>query len=224
MKAPSFGCAPDTNGMGLERYATYQSFALTERMSLFVNTCNGNLVVQYSEFSMPSRGLPLTLFHTYNTHSGVWTHSLGIYLAFDETGSAIWHDADGSEVLYLYNNGSFSPPAGTFDHLVQNVDLSYTLTHTDQSTHQFDSSGLLTQVRDRHGNVIGLSYTNGLLSQAQAAGGQTLTFNYTNSSLSSVSDAAGHTVQLGYTGSSLTSFADPLTYATVLSYNTNLVT
>ncbi len=86
--------------------------------------------------------------------------------------------------------------AGIFDTLVKNANNTFTLTHPDQTAHEFDASGRLTALRDRHNNTIALTYTGNDLTQAQAAGGQTLTFVYTNDDLMSVTDNANHALQL----------------------------
>jgi YD repeat-containing protein len=179
--------------MGVERYWAYTSFTLSDRVTTRVNLWNGNLVLQYNAFAIPSRGLPLTLNYAYNSQTNVWTHTLNVFLTFDPDGSVVVYDGDGAQRRFLHEpNGSYTSPAGNFDILVRNADQTYTLTHTDQSAHDFDVTGRLTRIHDRHSNAITLTYNDSLLTQAQAAGGQTLTFAYTDGRLSSVTWTSLH--------------------------------
>gem|GEM_PF-1611781 len=214
-----------THGTGIERYWTFRAFSLSDRITLQVNVWNGNVVAQYTAFALPSLGLPLTLIFTYNSHTNAWTHTLNVSLTLDATGSAIVRDADGTEHLFRREaNGSYTAPAGNYDTLVRNADQTFTLTHTDQTQHRFDASGRLTQVRDRNGNAIHLTYANNVLTHAQAAGGQTLTFAYSGGNLATVTDHAGRAFQFGYTSGALTSITDPLNFVTRLGYTNNRLT
>jgi YD repeat-containing protein len=214
-----------THGTGIERYWTFHAFSLSDRVTLQVNVWNGNVVAQYTAFALPSRGLPLNLIFTYNSHTNTWTHTLNVSLTLDATGAAIVRDADGTAHLFRREaNGTYTAPAGNYDTLVRHADQTFTLTHPDQSTHLFDASGRLTQVRDRNGNAINLTYTNNVLTQAQAAGGQTLTFAYSGGNLASVTDHAGRAFQFGYTSGALTSITDPLNFVTRFGYTNNRLT
>jgi YD repeat-containing protein len=165
------------------------------------------------------------LIFTYNSHTNTWTHTLNVSLTLDATGAAIVRDADGTAHLFRREaNGSYTAPAGNYDTLVHHPDQTFTLTHPDQSTHLFDASGRLTQVRDRNGNAINLTYTNNVLTQAQAAGGQTLTFAYSGGNLASVTDHAGRAFQFGYTSGALTSITDPMNLVTRFGYTNNRLT
>jgi YD repeat-containing protein len=165
------------------------------------------------------------LIFTYNSHTNTWTHTLNVSLTLDATGAAIVRDADGTAHLFRREaNGSYTAPAGNYDTLVHHPDQTFTLTHPDQSAHLFDASGRLTQVRDRNGNAINLTYTNNVLTQAQAAGGQTLTFAYSGGNLASVTDHAGRAFQFGYTSGALTSITDPMNLVTRFGYTNNRLT
>lgn len=70
------------------------------------------------------------------------------------------NDVTKDEFVNLGNN-TFSAPAGVFDRVVRNVDGSYTLRDKNGGIHQYDSSGRLTEVRDRNGNQLLLTYDAG---------------------------------------------------------------
>jgi YD repeat-containing protein len=165
------------SGVGIERYWTFQPFTLSDRVTVRANVWNGNVVVQYVAFNIPSRGLPLELVFTYNSLTNAWTHNLNWSLTLGVTNSVVLRDGDGTEHFFRREaDGSYTAPVGNFDTLVWNADQTFTLTHPDQSQHLFDANGRLTQIRDRKGNAITLTYTSGQLTQVQAAAGQTLAF------------------------------------------------
>lgn len=92
-------------GLGIERYLTYQTFTLTDRVSARVNLCNGNLITQYNAFSIVSRGLPLNLTFTYNSLTNAWTHNLTASLAEQANGDVIYTDGDSTQHLFTSHGG-----------------------------------------------------------------------------------------------------------------------
>ncbi|MDL1894754.1 hypothetical protein FBQ82_00630 [Anaerolineae bacterium CFX7] len=214
---PSF--VTDACGLGIERYLSYQSFALTDRVSARVSLCNGNLVTQYRAFSIPSRGLPLNLVFTYNSFTNAWTHTLAASLDEQPNQDVIYFDGDGTQHLYAHQaNGSYDAPTGIFDILVKNGNGTFTLTHTDQTAHEFDAAGKLNALHDRHNNTVALTYTNNELTQAVAAGGQSLTFAYADGKLQTVTDNATHVLELGYNNNRLKTFTAPMDFVTEFTY------
>ncbi len=229
---------PSNNEMGLERFWTFQQFRLTDRLTLFVNLWNGNLVAQYNEFVIPSRGLPLSLNHTFN--SGVnltstmgynWTHDLNYRLVNSGTAEFTLHDGDGTQLVFNNPSGGvYTSPPGNFDTLVQ-AGNTLTLTHKDQSKHVFalnaGSTWYPTAIQDRFGNAISLSYDgSNNLTSATAAGGQTLTFTPSGGALASVADNASHSFGYQYnpTTGDLTSITDPLAFTTGFTFTNHLLT
>lgn len=215
---PSF--VTSTCGLGIERYLSYQTFALTDRLSTRANLCNGNLVTQYRAFTIPSRGLPLSLVFTHNSLTNAWTHSLAAVVLEQGNGDVVYIDGDGTAHLFdSVGGGDFDAPAGLYDVLVKNGDGTFTLTHPDQSAHEFDTAGKLIALRDRHDNTITLTYSSGELTEAEAAGGQTLTFAYTSGNLTSVTDNASHTLAMTYNNNDrIKTFMDPMEYVTEFTY------
>jgi YD repeat-containing protein len=53
--------------------------------------------------------------------------------------------------------GTYSPPAGVSTALKLNVDGTYTATLADQTTWTFGSTGRLTSIKDRYGNLSTLT-------------------------------------------------------------------
>ncbi len=228
------------NGMGLERFWTYEQFRLTDRLTLFVNVWNGNLVAQYSEFAIPSRGLPLSLIHTFNSGVNIsstmgynWTHNLGYRLVNDTMAGYSLYDGDGTQIIFNSPTfGVYISPPGNFDTLTRQGDV-FTLTHKDQSKHIFalnvGGTWYLTSIQDRFGNAITLNYdaSNNLIG-ATAAGGQTLTFSNdaTTSRLTSAADNASHSFNYQYDANSgdLKSIRDPLAFTTAFTYTNHLLT
>ncbi|MEQ8786495.1 MAG: Calx-beta domain-containing protein [Pirellulaceae bacterium] len=116
-----------------------------------------------------------------------------------QTGVVTLIMGNGSTVPYFEDgSGGYLRPDGFFDTLVKNVDDSYTLTHTDGSQDEFDSSGYLTERVDRLGNATTYSYTSGLLTSATDSFGRTTTFTYTSGLLTKMTDFAGRETTLEY--------------------------
>ncbi len=229
---------PSNNGMGLERFWTYQQFHLTDRLTLLVNLWNGNLVAQYSEFAIPSRGMPLSLNHTFNSRVNLtstvgynWTHDLNYQFVNSGASQFTLYDGDGTQLVFNNpSSGVYTSPSGNFDTLVQ-AGNTLTLTHKDHSKHVFalnaGSTWYPTSIQDRFGNAISLSYDgSNNLTGATAAGGQTLTFTPSGGALASVTDHASHSFNYQYdpvTGD-LANIVDPLSLTTAFSYTNHLLT
>ncbi len=151
-----------TGGLGIENYWAFQKFPLTERLTLYVNLWNGNLVTQYQEFDIPGTGFPLSLDHTYNNQANSsnnivgynWIHSQRMYIVDNGDNTATLYDADGTQHLFTNGaTGTYTSPKGNFDTLTRASGVSFTLTHPDSSQHVFQQNGntnwYLTQITDR---------------------------------------------------------------------------
>ena len=195
-----------------------------------VNTATGNYAYQRTDLSIPTRSLPLEFSRSYNSVAPVddilgfgWTHSYNINAAENSSDSSvtILH-GDGRTERFTWNDSSsaYDPPAGTFSTL-EKVGDNFRLTLKDQTVYDFNSSGNLSTITDRNGNVTTLSYSGSLLSNIAAPDGRTLTFSYNGDyRLSQVSDPLARTVQFTYDGNgNLTTVTDPTSAATTYTYN-----
>lgn len=232
-----------TTGLGIQRYWAYQKFQLTDRLTLYVNLWNGNLVTQYQEFDLPGTGLSLSLDHTYNNQASLsnnivgydWIHTQRMYILDNGDNTATLFDADGTQLLFTNGaTGTYTSPKGNFDTLTRVTGVSFTLTHPDQSQHIFqqnaNSNWYLTQIHDPAGNTITFTYPSGSsnkVSTITAGGGRSLNFSYNGAKLASVTDNAAHTFNYSYDANTgdLLSVQDPMNFTTAFAYtNHNLTT
>ena len=132
-----------------------------------------------------------------------WRLNVSRRLAVNADGSVTLSDADGARHTFTNPQGSgtvtYTRPATLYATLVRRHrsprPTAFTLTYRDQSTDVFDedlaSTGLLRQIKDRHGNTVTLAYTAG------------------TAKISSISDPAGRTIAFTWDGSSrLTTIVD----------------
>ena len=195
-----------------------------------VSTGNGNYYYQHTDFSIPSRGLPLAFQRTYNTldsYTGPlganWTHALNIALTLTANGVANVRWGDGHGEAYTLTGAIYVPQAGVFNTFTANGNGTFTVKAKSQTKYNFSSSGKLTSVQDKNGNAVTLSYdSSGNLVQVTDAVGRSLTLSYDsggritqvtdpisrkviyvydgNNNLASVTDAAGGITQYVYDG------------------------
>ncbi|HEX5824722.1 MAG TPA: RHS repeat-associated core domain-containing protein [Candidatus Limnocylindrales bacterium] len=166
-----------------------------------VSTGTGAFNDTHVDIAIPGRGPTINFARSYNSNDTRtttlgpgWTHSYNVRLTSPGDGSSdvILVGGQGRSDRYSFAAGAFSPPKGVHRSLIKNADDTYTATDKDQTTWQFDASGLLTQVRDRFGNASNLSYDGNarLATVSDPAGRGSLTFGYTNGLLTSVVDWA----------------------------------
>lgn len=166
-----------------------------------VSSHTGSLSLEHADVAIPGRGPTIAFSRSYNSNDTRvttlgpgWTHSYNIRLVSPGSGTSdlILVGPHGRSDRYTWSAGVFTQPPGVHRTLVQNGDYTYTATDKEQSTWRFDSSGRLTQVADRHGNVSNLGYDGSgqLTSISDPAGRGSLTLGYTSGKLTSVTDWA----------------------------------
>jgi RHS repeat-associated protein len=162
-----------------------------------VNDATGEFYHTFTDFHIPGR-VDLDYTHTYSSlRAGTldpigpigygWTDNFNTYLAFDGSGNATVHEANGSAVLFTFTAPStYSGPPSEHVTLVKNGDSTFTLTDTGQNQTVFNAAvsniSTLKSMVDRHG---GAAYTISVTHNADLTpnvvtdpAGRTLTFNY----------------------------------------------
>jgi RHS repeat-associated protein len=214
--------------------AKLESSRLTDRMSLHVNTFNGNLSVAEHDIGIKGTGLDLTLDRAYNNKAAKssvfgydWTFNGNVSLSIGGDGSALLNQANGSQVGFAHNaDGSFTAPSGADATLVKNGDGTYTLTgHAAGDAWKFTSVGVVTSHADRNGNTIIFAHAGpgGAVSSITDTQGRVTTFSYNASNLvASVTDPGGRLYQYSYDASqNLTTYTDPANGITRFAYDAN---
>ena len=174
-----------------------------------VNTATGNFSETSTDLAIPGRGIPLVFSRTYNSLAASavgtlgfgWTSDYQMSMTFGFNSATVIQE-NGAQVTFNLVNGAYAAPPRATATLAQNPDSTYTFTRQGTQLFDFNSSGLLLDLRDLNGYKTQLTYTNG--------------------QLSSIADPANRTFTLGYTGPYITSVTDAnVTPARVVSFQYN---
>lgn len=172
-----------------------------------VNLGTGRLSHNQQIFSVNS-GMPLALEVSLNYRSSIptapstigngWSHSYEMSLQNGAQNSKVfWYQ--GTRRIYINYKNAYYAPRGDFSTLVLNGNGTWTITEPDGLKRNFDSSGVITSLSDRYGNI--------------------LTFNYSNTKLSNVTDPSARSVSFGYDPSGkLITITDPNNKGYTLNY------
>ncbi|HWK48259.1 MAG TPA: hypothetical protein VNR40_00165, partial [Steroidobacter sp.] len=189
---------------------------------IYVNTANGNLIVQSQDERLSALGLDLNLVRTYNSQGVMdddnWNPwRLGVHQrVYNPTGTINTAGSrvtkmfgDGREVTYEYDTGrgAYISTDGDGAHdTLTNSGGTWTWTDgSSRNTETYNSAGQLTHSRDVDGNTITYGYTGNRLTQITDASGQITYLDYTNDNLTSirvVSDGQTQTLTRYYYDSS----------------------
>jgi RHS repeat-associated protein len=168
-----------------------------------VNTSNGNMYLQHTDYVLPGVGYSNNIIRYYNTYNReINLFGLGWTTLYDQKLDIIdpklirYIAADGAVTFFGRMNTSEPFKAiqkDTHNQIIQNADGTYSLTLSNGMVHQFNSSGKLTALKDRNNNQTNLIYdNNGRLSTVTDAVGRTLTFTTNGSGrVTSISDTVG---------------------------------
>src|SRR5262249_545843 len=173
-----------------------------------VNVTTGNMYLQQNDHQLPSVGYSSGEGPTYNSDSqGVGLFGRGWSSQYDESilaydaSLARFNQSDGRAVYFGKIGSVFS--ARERDVHAQLSDANgFTLTLTNGSVEQFNSSGKLVSRADRGGNTTSIAYdVNGHLSAVTDAFGRSLTINTNANGLAtSISDSLGTIASYTYGG------------------------
>jgi RHS repeat-associated protein len=218
---------------------------------IWVNSYNGDLFYQRTDMVIPNRGLDLEASFYYNSSNNTKNYgygngwSLGYEMRFIEDSlDVIIERGDGRRDRYVRYGNSFESPSGVFNTL--NMDgSSYTLTEKDGIQYRFTDleSKRVTQIANRYGNSITLTYENGNLTSITDINGRSILFQWnadtlmiqvsTNfddrvwiygydeyKNLTSVTNPMGYTVYYAYNcDNRIKTFTDEEGYSTHINYN-----
>jgi RHS repeat-associated protein len=181
-----------------------------------VNSVTGNFTYDKTDLEIPTRGVPLKFARFYNSLDSEvgplgrgWQHNYNCSVILNADNSATVLYPDGHQTTFPYNNGSYTRPLACYETLTGGAN-GFLLTFKDQTVFEFNSTGLLTAVKDKNNNINSLSYSGTLLQSVTDPAGRSLQFQYwPDSRLKQVSDPAGRTVSFSYdAGGNLASCTD----------------
>ena len=197
-----------------------------------VNIANGNFIREEVDFSIPSRGEPLSFRRFYNSRSTVdvglgpgWTHHYSDRIVTQPDGSVIWIDSRGTAYTFEPGPvpGTFVSPPGLRETLTFEGFL-YRLRRFDGREQTFFyGSGTLFERTDRNGQTaLVLDDGNGELIAVLGSGGA-VSFTYDAAGrIDTVSDSTERTWTYAYDGDGrlirVTGPSDAQTPATITEY------
>jgi RHS repeat-associated protein len=221
--------------LGQRREYTDIQQKLSDQQSLSVNVANGNLTLTADDLHLPGiAGFDLDYPRYYNSLFSA-SNSAPVdqvapgwetlpTLNVLPSGNIRYTGQTGYEIVFTKNGGNYTSPPGV-DATLTPQGGSYTLSfHQSGSVQDFDSSGILTDYRDKNGNTITFSRVGGQLASITDSYHHTIAFNYSPGQL--VITAPGNctngtcTYNYGYDANGrLQTYTDPTGKATTYGYN-----
>ncbi|KPU44235.1 tRNA(Glu)-specific nuclease WapA precursor [Oxobacter pfennigii] len=225
-----------TDEIGLNPYWSYANIEAGA-----VNTFNGNLVSSVADFSLPGRGMPISITRTYNSRGNLngifgnkWFSNLDMQLVMESWGVVLIDSAGTERPFMLKSDGlTYAAPSSYPVQLYKETSGGTTVyrvqeAYSENSTYQtklpsltFNSNGKLTQLNDGKGNTTTITRVLQIIFITDPSGrSATLTLNssgYVNQIITSAEPGkikASYVYNNGYL-TSVTYDNSPYTAATV---------
>ncbi len=184
-----------------------------------VDCFSGNQTEEQTDLVLAGRGPDLHLTRTYNSQAAVaakeagswgygWSGPYSSHLEFKEGGAVTVVQENGATVAFNLSGGLYVPGAWVQATLVKEGE-NYVFTLPTQEKLTFNSSGKLTEQKDRNGNALTFTYESGKLTSAKDATGRQLVFFYTGAQVTSVWDPMLRIVKYAYESGHLASVTLP---------------
>jgi RHS repeat-associated protein len=215
-----------------------------------VNIANGNLFEKEEDFTIPSRGMPISFVRYYNSQSDYngsmgygWTHTYNQHVTENADESVTYFAEDGGEFTFTKNpDTTYNRPAGFFSTLTKDGS-GYKLRGKHGTEKFFDLTGKIISIVDRNGNAITFEYTGDYLTKIIDTVGREYsllydpdnhlasittpgpcewTYSYENDDLMSVTVPGGYTRTYAYYADhNLASITDARGFITSFDYYSN---
>jgi RHS repeat-associated protein len=189
-----------------------------------VNCASGNQTEEQTDFASGGRGPALAVTRSYNSQGGAeaeeagpwgygWSGPYSAHLEFnEESGSVTVVQENGATAAFVLFEGEYVSgdwiQATLVMEIVEGKEI-YIFTLPTQEELKFNSEGKLTELKDRNGNAITLSYESGKLTKVKDPVGRELIYAYTGAQVSSVEDPMGHKFKYAYESGNLASVTMP---------------
>ncbi len=208
------------------------------RSPCYVGT--GGYASEATDLAIRTNGFPITVSRMYRTSHRIdgesgygWVSGLSArlyYAVYLKAAPNVYEREvqvripDGNLYRFVENaNGTYTPPEGRFDTLVQNGDGTWDLwLQRTRSRLHYSATGQLLQMIDDYGNTLTWTYTNDRLSRiADSSGsGRYIDITYgADGRISDVTDMTGRNVHYAYNAAGvMTSVVNPAAQTTTYSY------
>ena len=201
-----------------------------------VQLLTGNLFATVQVVDVPTVGLPLRVYLSYNHQDyqpdvmgDSWRHDYMMKLEFggvpvtfvSDTGRR-FHFIPATGGGWVLDDTTSSFIAGT----LSDSDDVWRLTFPNGTYFEFDETGKLVSMVDRHGNVTALAYDSGLLVSVTEPTGRVVGFTYSSGLLASIvhpksTPTVPVVTTLLYTGQNLTQIVGPEGCVTSFAYDSS---
>lgn len=138
-----------------------------------IDLSSGDFVLTRQDLILPGRGLSVDLAFTYRSrsaHNGPfgygWDFSYHRKVRRLDNGNLVVLRGANRQHEFTFDtaSGTYNPPPGVYDRLIQNPDGTYLLTSKHGDKELYDTNGNLTRIEDRNGNALTFTYdSEGLL-------------------------------------------------------------
>ncbi|HLA11235.1 MAG TPA: Ig-like domain-containing protein [Pyrinomonadaceae bacterium] len=180
-----------------------------QRVALPVNVANGNMYMQQRDYALPGAGPGIDVARTYNSlsdRSGIfgrgWSTQYDETLVVYDPSFVRLIEEDGRVTNFVRNDEGILLPLERDFHgrIIQNADLSYTLSLKDGETHNFSGAGKLLSINDLQGNQTTLSYdsTDHLMGITDSVGRAVQVTSDSAGRVVEISDAMGSIATYSY--------------------------
>jgi RHS repeat-associated protein len=207
----------DTQGGGNKSAPNVQDCHAT---TFPVNCATGNQFEEQTDLVLGGRGPGLHLTRTYNSQAAVeakeagpwgygWSGPYSSHLEFNkESGAVTVVQENGATAVFNLSGGKYVPGAWIQATLVKEGE-NYIFTLPNQEKLKFNSTGQLTEQKDRNGNALTMTYEGNKLVSVKDAAGRALVFFYSGSQVVTVWDPMIHVYKYGYESGNLVSVTLP---------------
>ncbi|WUF66943.1 DNRLRE domain-containing protein [Streptomyces nojiriensis] len=194
----------------------------------------GNYATAATDAAVPTIGPELAVTRTYNSQDprkssafgAGWATRWDMKAVTEPDGSVVITLANGSQVRFGKNSDStYSAPSGSTGVLTSASGGGWILRDASAATYTFDSTGLLTRIKDGHGREQQLTYVGGKLTKAMdVVSKRALTFTWSGAHVASVStdavgpDAPALSWSYTYSGDLLTKVCPPSSTSACTGY------
>ena len=165
--------------------------------NLWVNSYNGVLFFEQTDFETQNSAMPMQLRFYYNSSASSvdYGYGLGFSMGYemryreDVTGGVDIETGDGRCDHFIKYGDEYMAPAGVFSTLTRPSFGTYLFTTKEGKKYFFDDNShrKVTAIEDRYGNKTTFKYQDTLLVEVKDAVGHTISLNYTDGLLTQAS-------------------------------------